>query len=703
MTSHPKSTKSQFAANTNSLRAFEYVLLGKDEFRNPYTVERRRFSVKAIGAIGVAAKSAAPTLIRLLDSKSPPDVAVWPEAAAALHRMGVTAEEYAPVLRNRLEDTAEQINVRVAAAQTLAAAKSKDPITLASLRDQLQDTSSHVRVAAARALYALEAPPDELLAVLVPLLNHKLASIRTATLTALAEMGGAAHATRPAIQELLADPSESVRAAAGTALEKIPKPSTKASTEKITSAPSALVSNQEIPPFIATGFLTHSDSSSKTGFWFSYSNGWWQVELSNASPSHGGPTVQNCRRIPDGVRHYMRFQNSPHGLTPATACPSAFPPPGMAGGMFECWLSLCPYPELPLIDDRRLHRFLNVPTCQSELYNDPRSEGDYHLVFQQPQAAFIRELIVTNSGFWVDLSPQAEFVFVRHGQPFDNGGFPERKYTLLESTNLHGFTFPLRGRFEYWMPSFPATTRDEIRQARSLNLTVTEIRLSPENAGGSKSPVPILFGMDYRPSDYTSSVNKPDRFLGTRVTNDHWVAVVPSNRTLRILPTAEDLGSQWSRQVGFLFNYSSSREEDAPRSLGVPEPAVERIRASAMEQWEDPVLAWAQAHFHVRADGVSRRYEVQAQRYESRGRLRTQFAELLDGVRSGLGERRPITGIGESAMLYASSVSQRMTIWFFARDHLVWVTPLGPGPHRSWESDEPLRQLAETIALKLDE
>jgi hypothetical protein len=142
---------------------------------------------------------------------------------------------------------------------------------------------------------------------------------------------------------------------------------------------------------------------------------------------------------------------------------------------------------------------------------------------------------------------------------------------------------------------------------------------------------------------------------------------------------------------------------EATRSLGVPELVVERIRASVLEHWEDPVLAWAQAHFHVRADGVSRRYEVQAQRYESRARLRTQFAELLDDVRSGPGERRTITGIGEVAFLYASAVSQRMTIWFFARDHLVWVTPLGPGPHRSWESDEPLRQLAERIALKLDE
>ena len=454
----------------------------------------------------------------------------------------------------------------------------------------------------------------------------------------------------------------------------------------------------EIPPFVAEGTLRRADSFSASHFTFQYSNGWWQVELTNPDAANGGPVVQNCMKIPDGIRYYVLFKNS-DGLPTATACPSAFPPPGISGGMFECWLGLCPYSELPLIDGRSLHRFLNIPTCEPALlYADPRSRGDYHLKYLPPQGAFLSSLTVTNNGFWVDLTPKSNFAFVPHNPPFEKGGFPELTYEALQTTNVHGIAFPARAIFTRFSPAYSSKTRRDALNAHVLELAVTEVRFLGGKADGRKSPPPVMFAMDYRPSDYTYSGNSV-KYLGTTVTNDQWEVVLPQNRTLRVFPSAEKLGPEWSRQLGFLFDPVSSSAEEAPRSEAFPESVVQRIRSAVLTNWEGPVISWGQARFHVRIGGTNHLYEVQVQTYNSRTRLRTDFAVLMESVQAENIERRPVQGLGEAAMLFSSSDRQKMTLWFFHREHLVSISPLGPGPHPSWEGDPSLQALANAIAV----
>ena len=469
--------------------------------------------------------------------------------------------------------------------------------------------------------------------------------------------------------------------------------------QNVVDAPSGatLRPMDEIPSFVAQGTLSDPNTSSSNHFTFEYNNGWWQVALTNANPGTGGPILQNCRRIPDGVRYYFLFSNSNGGLPTATACPSAFPPPGIAGGMFECWLALCPYAQLPLIDDRRLQRFLNIPTCQPQLENDPRSFGDYHLDHLRPQGAFLSSISVTNNGYWLDLNRNAEFAFHPYGPPFEHGGFPELTYEAVQTTNIDGIAFPARAIFKRSTPSYSSKDRQDPLNTYVLELVVTDVRLR-EGGSEAKHAPPVTFAMDYRSPDLSSSGSSV-KYLGTTVTNDKWNAVTPQDGTLRVFPTAEKLGPKWSRELLLLFDPISSPAEDVPRSEAFPESIVQSIQRYVTTNWQGPVLKWGQARFHVRSGSMDHLYEAQVLTFDSRAHLRKEFADLVQNIRPKNGQGQPVQGVGEAAMLFGSSDRQKMTLWFIDREHLVSISPLGPGPHLSWEGDLSLRHLANAIAL----
>jgi hypothetical protein len=136
-----------------------------------------------------------------------------------------------------------------------------------------------------------------------------------------------------------------------------------------------------VPPFMAEGSIISSNHFSTIDAKFSFfsSNGWWQVNLTNFTT----PQSYHCMSIPGGVRWYVTF---PHvtNLPAGTAAPISFPPPGIAGGMLQTWLCLCPRPKLPLIDDTRMHRFLTVPFAPFEILKDFVNQGTFHVTYLEP-------------------------------------------------------------------------------------------------------------------------------------------------------------------------------------------------------------------------------------------------------------------------------------------------------------------------------
>jgi hypothetical protein len=127
----------------------------------------------------------------------------------------------------------------------------------------------------------------------------------------------------------------------------------------------------ELAPYIQT----------EANFSFHSSNDWWEAEVRYLNPSPGSPSVDNFMKVPGGVRGYFRFANELNkGMPGSIVCPIAYPSADHTEA-FAIWLSLCPNPDLPLIDARRMRRFLPVPGCNLDLLNRPENEGSYAVTY----------------------------------------------------------------------------------------------------------------------------------------------------------------------------------------------------------------------------------------------------------------------------------------------------------------------------------
>lgn len=455
-------------------------------------------------------------------------------------------------------------------------------------------------------------------------------------------------------------------------------------------------SGSSIPPFLAQGLVSAKPDESTATFSFAWSNGWWRVQITQAHPLNSGPVLQDCMKVPDGVRHYVLFaKEAPAALTSATVCPNAYPPAGLAGGMFQCWLSLCPYPELPLVDGRRMHRFLNLPTCQPELTNDSRDEADYALGYLMPGHAFLSELSLTNNGTWLDLTEKSDFAFIQYGGALQAGGFPEMEYRLLETTNVGGILFPRLATVSYpGLGLVEPAGRNEREAHWVVKISVTNILLH----GGFEGPAAPakLFAMDYRYPRFSSAGRPFNPYLGSVITNDSWQAARPLDRTLRLLPPAEELGPGWSRELGLRFDPAGSEPELLPRSHAIPE-AVRDARSALADTIGGPIEVWANGQFHLLRANQRSSYEVQIQRYASRRQLRKDFALLSTGRDDSAVTMSKLEGVGTEAVVFHDTVHHRLTLWFFHGDYLVWITPLGASLPPSWQDNIPLQDLARAI------
>ena len=274
-----------------------------------------------------------------------------------------------------------------------------------------------------------------------------------------------------------------------------------------------------IPPFVVEGRLltqgfrphgiqpkitnfNYRDYRTDANFVFIYSNGWWQLEARHASRSPGITNIYNCMKIPDVTRTYTLFEGITNaGINSASACPTELPPTGRPE-LLVPWLSFCPKPQLPLIDDKRMRRLINLPDCRPEIFNAPQNEGFFAIKHLTPGKAFLSELLITNNGYSVDLTVLAGGVvggeIFRYSPPFENG-FTELHYQVLASTNFNGVEFPLRTVSKRFYPNWEKKDRIELYLSLQSELTVTRISFAKEDiARGIASPTE-LYANDFRP------------------------------------------------------------------------------------------------------------------------------------------------------------------------------------------------------------
>lgn len=224
---------------------------------------------------------------------------------------------------------------------------------------------------------------------------------------------------------------------------------------------------------------------------FYASNGWWQVQLSNyATPPQ--LMSMNAMSIPGGVRHLIYFLGA---KTPSTeAVPLNFPPPGIAGGLFEAWLALCPDPKLPLIDDREMHRFLMVPSAPFGVLKDAINHGAYHARYLEPGGVFLAALDSSNDGARLVWHPDKNEIG-RYAPPLADG-FKEFEYRVLETTNIQGLAFPLRSVLKRFGPD--PVNRTELAVTMFTEIRISAISFRAADLSRQHHPARVV-GLDYRP------------------------------------------------------------------------------------------------------------------------------------------------------------------------------------------------------------
>jgi hypothetical protein len=256
-------------------------------------------------------------------------------------------------------------------------------------------------------------------------------------------------------------------------------------------------------------------------FSFCYSNGWWRAEVTYLDPEKDRPSVQNCMSVPDGVRTFTLFQGSTNrGMTAASACPVSYPPPSMTE-LFAVWLAYCPRAQLPLLDEKRMRRFLLLPGCNLELMNHVKNEGVYSLDYSAPGRIFVRSLEITNNGLNLDMAVGGDGfphpVMSRFPAPFDKG-FCEFNYQMTEETNFNHCAFPKRGALKLFY-LLGRNSRGEVAPNEIVEVRLERIQDFSAASNGSKQ-LSRMYALDARPPSLA-----PNQVAGYVVTNDQWKAV----------------------------------------------------------------------------------------------------------------------------------------------------------------------------------
>lgn len=281
-------------------------------------------------------------------------------------------------------------------------------------------------------------------------------------------------------------------------------------------------SQVSIPPFVAEGTIstryfadprtTNATRSAEASMVFWYSNGWWQVECTFASPEQMAGLVQNCSRISDGVR-YRIFQskenrdNASKVWPTATALAISIPPPSMVE-LLVAWLALCPDAELPIIDSKQIRRF-----NETQLLDHPMNVGTYSAKFLESGGALLSELIITNNGFRFGPDHKA----TRCPGPFKDG-FVETMFEVTHRTNVNAISFPLCATFSRFLPRPGGKSKDDLRLGAIIRLAVNRIGGFDTNLLRQHATPTQLIALDKRARNLPGGIS-----VNHMVTNDQWL------------------------------------------------------------------------------------------------------------------------------------------------------------------------------------
>ncbi len=311
-------------------------------------------------------------------------------------------------------------------------------------------------------------------------------------------------------------------------------------------SPPATSANDVVPPFLAEGHIstrefrterTNLNYNTEANIFFLSSNGWWQIEVKYLNPKPGAPSLKNCMKIPDGTRSYTLFEGSRNkGITSAGAWPTAFPPPASIE-LLVSWLSLCPQPELPVIDGKRMRRFIDLPIWRPDVFNQPQNEGYYHVKHLQPGDPFLSELDITNNGFSVTLevgaSGDVDGKVTRLSSPFE-GGFTEVRFQIIETTNLNGMKFPMRTIYERFSPNWGGKDRNDLRLGLLSELVVNRISFAEKDVTRRGSVPSELIAFDARPPNLPKNIT-----VDYLVKDDQWKPLSDPEIALGVLRATE--------------------------------------------------------------------------------------------------------------------------------------------------------------------
>jgi len=164
---------------------------------------------------------------------------------------------------------------------------------------------------------------------------------------------------------------------------------------------------------------------------------------------------------------------------------------------------------------------------------------------------------------------------------------------------------------------------------------------------------------------------------------------------LEALPSAEVLGPHWSREISLLFDPASKPAEIVGASARLPDSCRNEKR-NAVENPTNRISGWCHAHFIFQATNRTHQYEVQVDRYRSKGKVADDFRQLL-ALDTKEYQKTKVQGIGEAAVVYRNA--NGMTLWFRRGNFRVWISPLF-GSSR-WEDDSGLQHLARAFDTRL--
>ena len=294
-------------------------------------------------------------------------------------------------------------------------------------------------------------------------------------------------------------------------------------------------------------FDTNNAITSDGKVLFLYSNGVWQIQFVyqhfHEPPLNipGQPELDissemigemiDVKRIPDGTREIITAPAKANEIKPANYTPSAMVQsdtfPGIGDEkLFLSWLSLCPNPELPLINSNRIHFAFNP-----KLFDNPKDAGEFKASYIEPENQFLSELTITNNGKG---STSDGKPFEYHA-PFNNGWFCF-SYKVLETTNCDGVNFPLKAVLYRYAPLPNGKSPEDTYQVVIATISIQQIDI-----GGRKLtlvPVPAtVVALDER-------FGLPGgRTVNYGITDDQW------------LP----LTNAWLQQYGRSFRSWSSK------------------------------------------------------------------------------------------------------------------------------------------------